>query len=386
MRNNLTLYVDLLKNVFSGNNTADRETTRQTIKQETEKIGTSLARTFYLTDSESKQRAFVHNLHARLVRLSDYFCETVRKNDEEPLPEISGPDNGQQLILSTLQDLIDSVCRDYPALYDQNQKITDHVRGAVTGEIKEKLESLSMPAGDPEHRLFEEVKASVGQCFEETVITYGLINYLCAFIREIILVKKHNLKPLVGVTITDLLISFNFNSVSVVSLFISNIREEASKIEKESDKITFYNHWLKRVSQLPVGSANAFDSRRESAFDYLHKWLSEEISFHEKSLLLHSGVPYGTALPASGNGAKLELNLSVQQIACFMRLFVENGIIKNGGARDLSVFISEHFRSRRQENISAESLRVKYYNIEESARMEVKKTILDMLQQASSPM
>jgi len=53
MRNNLTLYVDLLKNVFSGNNTADQETTRQTIKQETEKIGTSLARTFYLTDSES---------------------------------------------------------------------------------------------------------------------------------------------------------------------------------------------------------------------------------------------------------------------------------------------------------------------------------------------
>ena len=186
MRNNLTLYVDLLKHVFSGNNTADRETTRQTIKQETEKIGTSLARTFYQTDSESKQRAFVHNLHARLVRLSDYFCETVRKNDEEPPPEISGPDNGQQLVLSTLQDVIDSVCRDYPALYDQNQKITGiHARGAVTGEIKEKLESLSMPAGDPEHRLFEEVKASVGQCFEKTVITYGLINYLCAFIRDI---------------------------------------------------------------------------------------------------------------------------------------------------------------------------------------------------------
>ncbi|MGV8094685.1 MAG: hypothetical protein AB2L24_22760 [Mangrovibacterium sp.] len=386
MRNNLTMYIDLLKNVFSGNNVADRGMTEQIIQQETEKISNSLARMFYWIDNENKQRAFVRNLHARLVRLSDHFYGTARKNNTEPPPESSGPDDGQRLILSTLQDLIDSVYRDYSALYDKNQKITDNARPVVTSEIKEKLESLSLPVADPEHSLFEEVKASVDQCFEEAVITYGLVSYLHAFIREIILVKEHNLKQLIGVTLTDLLISFNFNSVSVVSRFISNIREEASKIEKETDKITFFNHWLKRVSQLPVSSADAFDSRRESAFDCLHKWLSEEILFHEKSLMLHSGVPYGTGLSVTGNGVKLELNLSVQQIACFMRLFIQCGIIKNGGTRDLSAFISEHFRSRKQENISVESLRVKYYNIEESTRMEVRQTILDMLKQSSSPM
>ena len=379
------MYVDLLKNVFSGNNTADPGLNEQTIRQETEKISTGLTRAFYGMENEARQRAFVRNLHARLVTLSDYFCETAQHDHPAPLSGSKGPNREQQLILETLRDLTDSIHQRYFALCDENQKIPDYSRPVVTRGIIEKLGSLNLPATDPEHSLFEEVKTSVSRCFEEPVITYRLIGYLQAFIREIILVREHNLKQPLQVTLSDLLLSFNFNSVSFISYFISNIRDEALKIETATDKITLFNHWMKRVSQSPISQAGAFDTTREPVCDYLCKWLSEEISFHEKSLMLNSGIPYGMGFPFMGNGAKFELDLSVSQIACMMRLFTECRIIKNNGTRELTAFIAEHFRSKKQENISPESIRVKYYNIEESTREEIRQLISAMLRKVSSP-
>lgn len=386
MKNNLTTYIDLLKNAFDRKNTADAGLNEQAIRQETEKTSIDLTRTFYGIEDENKQRTFVRNVHSRLVRLSDHLYGTVQRNKTEPPPQSKALASAQQLILNTLQDLIDSIYKDYPALCNGNQKITAYSRPAVTGAIIENLEVLSLPATDPDHLLFEEVKTSVSRRFKEPVITYGLSGYLQAFIREIILVREYNLKPLLQVTLTDLLISFNFNSVSLISLFISSIRNEASKIETETDKITFFNCWLKKIHQLPVSSDSAFDTRRESARDYLDKWLDGEASFLEKNLMLHSGIPHGSGLPFSGDGSKFELNLSVQQIACLIWLFIECGVIKNGGKRDLSTFISEHFCSKKQENISPESLRVKSYSFDESTREKVRLLILTMLKRVSSPM
>jgi hypothetical protein len=379
------MYVDLLKNVFSGNNTADSGVNEQAIRQETEKISSILTRAFYGMENEARQRTFVRNLHAQLVTLSDYFCETVQNDHPELPPESKGLNCERQFILEKLRDLTDSIHEHYFPLCNENQKISGYSRPAVTGAIIEKLESLSLPDTDPEHSLFEEVKTSVSRCFEEPVITYRLIGYLQAFIREIILVREHNLKPLVQITLTDLLISFNFNSVSVVSLFISNIRDEALKIDTATDKINFFNHWMKRVSQSPISPAGAFDTTRESACDYLCKWLNEEIAFHEKSLMLNSGIPYRAGFPSPANGPKFELNLSVQQIACLIWLFTDSGVIKNGGKKDLSVFVAEHFCSKKQENISPESLRNKSYSFDESTREKVRQLILSMLKRVSSP-
>jgi len=380
------MYVDLLKNVFSGNNPADPELNEQTIRRETEKISSILTRAFYGMENETRQKAFVRNLHAQLVTLSDYFCETGQNDHPEPPPESVDLNHERQFILETLGYLTDSIHERYFPLCNENQKISDYSRSVITSGIIEKLENLSLPATDPEHSLFEEVKTSVSRCFEEPVITYRLISYLQAFTREIILVREHNQKRLVQITLTDLLISFNFNSVSIVSLFVSNIQDEASKIEKEINKITVFNHWMKRVSQSPVSPAGAFDITREPVCDYLHKWLNEEISFHEKSLMLSSAMSYATGISTAGNGFKFELNLSVQQIACLIRLFTDCGVIKNGGKRDLSVFIAEHFCSKKQENISPESLRVKSYSFDEATREKVRLLILTMLERVSSPM
>jgi hypothetical protein len=100
----------------------------------------------------------------------------------------------------------------------------------------------------------------------------------------------------------------------------------------------------------------------------------------KKSLLVFSNN-YPAGIPGiTGTGFKIETGLSVTQIACFVRLFMDCGVFKNTNVREILTFLAEHIRSKRQENISAESLRLKYYNIEESTRGEVRKVLSQMLE------
>lgn len=85
-------------------------------------------------------------------------------------------------------------------------------------------------------------------------------------------------------------------------------------------------------------------------------------------------------------GFKIETGLSVTQIACFVQLFMDCGVFKNTNVRELITFLAEHIRFKRQENLSAESLRLKYYKIEESTRGEVRKVLSQMLDKSDHPL
>ena len=119
---------------------------------------------------------------------------------------------------------------------------------------------------------------------------------------------------------------------------------------------------------------------------YLNNWIQEEINFYEKNLFLFSGA-YPAGLHGRGKGGfKIETELPVTQIACFVRLFIDCGVFKKNNIREIISFLAEHIRSKKRENISAESFRLKYYNIEESTREEVQKVLFQMLEKSAHPL
>jgi hypothetical protein len=61
------------------------------------------------------------------------------------------------------------------------------------------------------------------------------------------------------------------------------------------------------------------------------------------------------------------------------------GIFKKSNIREIISFLAEHIRSKKQENISAESFRLKYYNIEESTRESVRNLLFQMLEKSAHP-
>jgi len=253
-------------------------------------------------------------------------------------------------------------------------------------KITEEFLRLSLPADDPDCILFEKVKASVQNRLSKQGITYGLMAYLNELVLEIERVQLSNKEYSFSITLKDILIAYNFNSLRVVHYLNATITKEIKIIELAKEKIECLNRWLKEINQIPVKPACAFNDWHQSMSLFLCNWIREEILFYEKGLLLFSGVYPGGMQSIANTGYKIETELSVNQLACFVRLFMECEIFKNTNIRELLNFLAEHTRSKKRENISAESLRLKYYNIEESTREEVRKVLFRLLKKSSIPM
>ena len=76
---------------------------------------------------------------------------------------------------------------------------------------------------------------------------------------------------------------------------------------------------------------------------------------------------------------KISTDLSVAHLACLLRLLHEEKIWMHQNQTALLDFFATHFSTRRQEDISAASLRAKYYNIERSTSEVVKDLLINML-------
>ncbi|MDD4190746.1 MAG: hypothetical protein PHI28_05430 [Mangrovibacterium sp.] len=248
--------------------------------------------------------------------------------------------------------------------------------------------ALSLAGTDPDHVLFEKVKTAVLHRLNQSDddITYGLKAYLQALIKEIIQVRESNREHSFCISLADVLIAFNFNPVPVIQYMVSEIKEEVEKIETVRDKIEHLNRRQKKISQVQVKPVCGFYTQNEPASQYISKWIDAEILFYEKDLRLLTGASFPPNPPVvSPCPEKMEVNLSVAQMACLLWLFKECGVTGNSGIYKLFNFVTEHFRSKKQENISAESFKGKYYNIEESTRKEVRQVIMRMLEKVSSP-
>jgi hypothetical protein len=255
MESIITDYIDLLKHAFLDKEAAYRgpDEDEQKIRQETEKIKSILPREFYSIENEAGQQAFIRNQYAGLFWLSDRFCEIAQTNKEGQQENSGELLPVQQFVLSTLDHLLTFLREHFRSCCSDDQKIPEYSRPAVTSEMLDKLEALNLPVTHYERRLFEKVKAAVRRRFREPGITYRLVAYLQALIDG--------------------------------------------------------------ISQFPASPAGAFKIENESVVDFLGKWIRAEILFYEES----PSVP-GHSGPASFSGhacdnLKLEINLSVPQIA-----------------------------------------------------------------------
>jgi hypothetical protein len=394
MESKINEFIDLLIDMFSGEEFPEPDPGDQKIRHETEKIKFVLVRQFYTIDDEDRQRIFIRNFHARLVYLHDHFFKITEKNNPKKTEIQDIPAENlkmlsiHQSVLSVLDDLLAFVMEQFSRWCSERQKIPERLRLSFTSEILEKLEALDFPVTDPEYVLFEKVKASVCCRLTENHhnITYRLVNYLRSFIENVGLIWTGKQEHPLLTTLTDILIAANFNAISVMEDLTARIREEAEKIGSAKEQIEYLNGWLRKIDQVPVSPVCTFDEQTESLNLFLWKWIEAEILFHEKSLQLFSDPFYPSGFPGIPGGFKLDVDLSVAQMSCLLRLLKECAIIKSGKIIELFGFMAMHFRSKKQENISAESVRQQFYHVSESTREEVCKVILRLLKKVSSPL
>lgn len=170
--------------------------------------------------------------------------------------------------------------------------------------------------------------------------------------------------------IGSLFLKLNFNNNLIQNQFIQYFRSESHRAESLVERIDKMAGFLKCLNQIPVRSEFVNNEYSVPLRDTLANWVYEELQFMNRKYQM-------TMTPqAHKNGLqdnfKIDFDMSVSQFACFTKTLVGAGIIQNKNVSELIRFLASSVKTKRSENISHESFRMKYYNIESNTKNTVK--------------
>jgi hypothetical protein len=124
----------------------------------------------------------------------------------------------------------------------------------------------------------------------------------------------------------------------------------------------------KDLRQLELITHEYFDSRKISVVDELCKWLDEE----------QAGEVIGPT-ESSANPMKLNTNLKVLELAYWKKLQYDNGILQEVNLDILSEKVAHNFSSKFQEDLSAASIKSKFYPKDRATLEPIEEILVKML-------
>ena len=126
-----------------------------------------------------------------------------------------------------------------------------------------------------------------------------------------------------------------------------------------------------------------YKPERKPLNEQLLSWLMEEIAYLEKSQELSPGIEIENKEPFNEN-FKIITSHSVSQVAFLLKLLVDIGAILNKNQKELIRLVASIVKTQQTEHISPESLRTKYYNVDESTVDAVRDTIIKLLNETNN--
>lgn len=171
--------------------------------------------------------------------------------------------------------------------------------------------------------------------------------------------------------IFQMMLMINYNSAAFIQYYVGHLRLQLAEAESISEQLEKLAQAIKSVNQVMILDEIAYDSTGRTLKHLLSDWLLEETHYLErKSQFTSKGSLAEQAFV--NKEFKLEFDMSVSQFACFIKSFVDTGIIQNKNISELIRFLAKFVKTKRSENISYESFRMKYYNVEGSTKDAVR--------------
>jgi hypothetical protein len=198
----------------------------------------------------------------------------------------------------------------------------------------------------------------------ETVVTYHQASYCRNLVKELLGYICTRASNPVYNSLTELLISWNFNEFAFLQEFCMGIKTEVQNKESDECRLEFLKNTHKQVSQILERSAAvlhpAQPSAKQTVLNYItHEltWLQEVVSVPEKREIKE--------------GIKIHTSITVPVLALLTRLLKESGIVTNDKQSEVLKFFTTHFTTLHKPECSYHHLHSKYYNIDEGTKKKV---------------
>jgi hypothetical protein len=333
---------------------------------------------FRLTEPKDIKH-FISKHHSRLIHLSDLLLYYIDQNSIKGTFKSGNSVNVQKAIFLVVDDLLHFIWKHYSEYCNKDQKIPEKYRFFIVQEFSKVLEDILRVRKNHEKILLDISLMPIRKVVEnnQTRITFRSVYYLRDLLHEITQYIANSNNDKEETNLIKRLIYINYNSIHFTNYLVFNINCQLAKIDSITEKIEKLTWCLKMINQIPIKPGSIFNPKQTEIKEFVIQWILEEISFLEKKLQL-AGIP-GVEQQIKEQNFKVTTELSVPQVACLIRLLVESGVIKNKNKTELIQFYARYTQSKRKENITFQSFRSKFYNIDEFSKQEIKKLIIHLL-------
>jgi hypothetical protein len=283
-----------------------------------------------------------------------------------------------QQVAVQLEDILVFLKNNFARFFNTHLFLPLSLRLRVGNELKRQWKMIikAMPGTESNIRLMnipERFITNLLTLKEETSATYHQVAYFKKLMNEMAAYFSTTTCPSVYASLTELLISWNFNDPVFIHEVCANIKAEMEKKESDECRLEFLRICYKQVSQLLEINNIPFYATLPSAQKTILDWISQELVHLE-----WTAVTSGTA--AINEEGKIQTSLTVPILALFTRLFKETGIYTDTNQTDILKCVSSHFTTQRQLEVSYGHLKSKYYQIDEGTKRKVIDHLMEMAQ------
>jgi hypothetical protein len=241
----------------------------------------------------------------------------------------------------------------WPNYFDRDQAVTQAI-------YKPWVKKINVMASQVNSRLLEgkadaALKVLIADYLGEvsTAFSFRPTYYALDYAMGIVNRLEEETRVLADTTSIDERISYilselNFNHLAFFTWRINRLTLEKHSISNNAN--TYYSNQLNHLYPLTLSEHPPYDKSLPGLPSLLYHWIKEQ----KDALQMIQVVAPPT---------KLFLDLSVPQLACLLHCLYDAGIFGNIKLTALFQFASSHFRTRRQDNVSAGSLGKEYYII-----------------------
>lgn len=352
----------------------------ETVQKEVSQAKLNLREIIFTTSDERKLELLIQHYQSEIITQLNAAFKYLGSEAEVQITSVTDLHTSKNLcriVFKGLEEILNYIEMHFSKYFNQDAAIPDCYASISMREMENNLDSIIALSNG---KLVD--KKIIGIAFhsltsltaeaEISCITFRQLIYYKTLLNGIINCLQQENETDYTSSIINYLLYINFNSVTFLKLYIENIIldvQESTSPEGQFEKLIYFR---KLINQQQVKPGFALKIDRPSIHEQINRWLDEEIYFQEKRQQLSLLFPPGQQADSAETDCKITTSLSVPELAMMTRLFVESGVIKNKNLSELMRFISKNFTSIRNENISAESLRAKYYKVENSTTNSMK--------------
>lgn len=348
---------------------------------------------YALSDEANRvKQTFIHEVFSfqderHLERYIQYHQQALIRLMDETLKITSNATSTKkelhELCYDGLEDMLSFVERHFAKYFDQDAKAPTAYVAIVQNDMRHHFQDITQKLTDlsADQRLADSVLYALRKLTESDAskeVSYREILFAKQVQKELSeLLERIKNESDINEELRSVVYYLNYNSIKSFTYHTNYIDVLLSETDSRNDMIERLSFILKRINQAQVKPGIAYNHQAPPLKVQLNSYIIEEIEHLQRVHQLGqvSQIKSSDIITTF----RIQIEMSVAQIAYFLKVLVESRVIVNQNITELLRFLSKILVSKRVESISYDSLRSKYYNIEQSTRDSIRNILLRMI-------